>query len=125
MVKINTLKEAEDFLNKDTIIWFQNEMFHSKKEFKHFIDSIKNGTTFKMPTDCDEYAFYCNFGTICCDTLVITKYRLLFFNLGKLFINLRRQKTDDIEMSYTTNGCTYSSNPLVYDSEQDIQFENF
>lgn len=128
MIVINDLKEAEEFLsNTNKIdIKFQNKKFYSVERFKEFIDDLKSGIVLQMPKNTINHTFYCNFGTIYCDTLVITETRLIFFNSGKLIFIKTRDKHDDIEMAYSESENRHCScNPLVYDDEQDYQFDNY
>ena len=128
MKVINNLEEAKNFLNEVEVmnIRFQNKKFYSLINFKQFVDELQSGFVLEMPKDTVNHTFYCNFGTLYCNKLVITKKQLIFFDDDKMIYLKVRDKLDDVEMSYSTSdNCHYSCNPLVYDNEQDCQFENF
>ena len=128
MKVINDLEEAKKFLDEAEMmsIKFQNRTFYSLTTFKQFIDELKLGVVLEMPKDTINHTFYCNFGTLYCNKLVITKTRLIFFDDDKMIYVKVRDKFDDVEMSYSKSDNYHCScNPLVYDDEQDCQFENF
>ena len=81
MKVINNLEEAKKFLDEAEMISikFQNRTFYSLTTFKQFIDELKLGVVLEMPKDTINHTFYCNFGTLYCNKLVITKTRLIFF----------------------------------------------
>lgn len=126
MIKVNNIKEGKEYIkrNRETIL-FQDKVFFSKEEFINFIDEIENGVTLKMPKNSEKHSWYCNFGDFYCDTFVLTEKYIMFFNEEKLIYMRKKEKTDDIEMSWKKkNEETYCScNPLSYDDELDEQFE--
>lgn len=126
MIKINNIKEGKEYIkrNKETIL-FQDKIFFNKEEFANFIDEIENGVILKMPKNSEKHSWYCNFGDFYCDTFVLTEKYIMFFNEEKLIYMKKREKTDDIEMSWKKkNKDTYCScNPLCYNFELDEQFD--
>lgn len=130
MTKINNIKEGKEYKeyikrNREAIL-FQNKIFFSKEEFISFIDEIENGIMLKMPKNSEKHSWYCNFGDFYCDTFVLTEKYIIFFNEEKLIYMKKREKTDDIEMSWKKKDQnTYCScNPLSYCDELDESFDN-
>ena len=126
MIKINNIREGKEYIkqNKETIL-FQDKVFFSKEKLANFINEIENGAILKMPKNSEKHSWYCNFGDFYCDTFVLTEKYIMFFNEEKLIYMKKREKTDDIEMSWKKkNEDTYCScNPLSYNFELDEQFD--
>ena len=128
MKVINDLEEAKNFINETEKmgIRFQNIKFYSLSTFKQFINELELGIVLEMPKDTINHTFYCNFGTLYCNKLVIGNRKLIFFDDDKIIFITERSHFDDIEMSYSkSDNCHCSYNPLVYDNEKDCQYENF
>ena len=125
ILKVKSLREADNYLT----VHFQGKTFYSLTSFNKFVEEIKNGVTIEAPKDIDTTCHHCytNFGTVYANKCVITEENIFFFNDEILIFDKKREKTDDIEFAYyIPKENTYaSSNPLVYDCEQDIQFENY
>lgn len=126
MIKINNIKEGKEYIkrNKETIL-FQDKVFFSKEKFVNFIDEIENGIMLKMPKNSEKHSWYCNFGDFYCDTFVLTEKYIMFFNEEKLIYMKKREKTDDIEMSWKDKNqdAYHSCVPLSYNFELDEQFD--
>lgn len=126
MITINNIKEGKEYLKKtkETIL-FQDKIFFSKKKFADFINEIENGVILKMPQNSEKHSWYCNFGELYCDTFILTEKYIMFFNDEKLIYMKKREKTDDIEMSWYDDykNAYCSCSPLMYNDELDEQFD--
>lgn len=126
MIKINNIEEGKKYIRQSREeILFQNKVFFSKEKFADFINEIENGTILKMPEKSIKHSWYCNFGDFYCDTFILTKKYIIFFDNETLIYMKQREKTDDVEMSwYDEYKKAYCScNPLMYNDELDEQFD--